>query len=269
VLTAIAEHGLLAFAGTLLVAQLAAFLVGYRLALRRRRRGEKEADSVGVVVGGILGLLGFVLALTLSFANTRFEERRQGSLQEANAIGTAWLRAEAVGGPRGAALAELIEEYTRIRLEYVRAEFDPKLIGDMLVRTEALQGQMWGHAIAVAREVPTPITALLLSALNDMIDASTAERFAFAMRMPDQLVWLLLAMTLLGMAAVGFQIGLRHRAVWGLVIVLTITWNVVIVSILDLAAPRFGSMRTSSAAYEWTLRSFESGVAIPPLPAPR
>jgi hypothetical protein len=53
------------------------------------------------VVGGMLSLLAFVLALTLSFANTRFSERVEGTLAEANAIGTAWLRAEAIG-PYGA-----------------------------------------------------------------------------------------------------------------------------------------------------------------------
>jgi hypothetical protein len=60
----------------------------------------------------MLSLLAFVLALTLSFANTRFSERVEGTLAEANAIGTAWLRAEAIGHVRGPEIAKLLEEYT-------------------------------------------------------------------------------------------------------------------------------------------------------------
>src|SRR6516162_5266441 len=83
------------------------------------RGGEVQAEGVGVVVGGMLSLLAFVLALTLSFANSRFSERVAGTLTEANAIGTAWLRAEAIGHVRGPEIAKLLEEYTQIRREFV------------------------------------------------------------------------------------------------------------------------------------------------------
>ena len=73
------------------------------------------------MVGGLLGLLAFVLALTLSFGSARFEERRQGTLAEANAIGTAWLRAEATGHPRGSEIARLLEDYGRLRKDYLQA----------------------------------------------------------------------------------------------------------------------------------------------------
>lgn len=76
---------------------------------------------MGVVVGSMRGLLAFVLALTLSFASTRFHERQTGTLAEANAIGTAWLRAKAMSHVRGGAIAHLLEEYARIRRDFVRA----------------------------------------------------------------------------------------------------------------------------------------------------
>jgi hypothetical protein len=89
-LAAIADWSILAFASLLLGAQLLTYGAGYWLGYYRNARGgEAQADGVGVVVGGMLGLLAFVLALTLSFADTRFSERVQGTLAEANAIGTA------------------------------------------------------------------------------------------------------------------------------------------------------------------------------------
>ncbi len=71
----------------------------------RLRDATRPHEGVGVLVGGLLGLLAFVLALTLSFASERFNERRSGTLAEANAIGTAWLRAKAIGQPRGDEIA--------------------------------------------------------------------------------------------------------------------------------------------------------------------
>ena len=97
----ILAFSLLAFWLLLFSLQWVAQAIGAWLGRRRVAGGAAPAEGVGVVVGGMLGLLAFVLALTLSFATTRFEERRQGTLMEANALGTAWLRAKAIGHPRG------------------------------------------------------------------------------------------------------------------------------------------------------------------------
>jgi hypothetical protein len=105
VITAIATRSLFGFGLLLFAAQLAAHEFGYRVG--RRRAARNEGEGVGTVVGAMLALLAFVLALTLSFATNRFNERRAGSLAEANAIGTAWLRAEAIGNARGTEIARL------------------------------------------------------------------------------------------------------------------------------------------------------------------
>ena len=121
-LATIAAWSLLAFGLLLFLFQLAAHELGYQFGRRRAARRAAPADSVGVVVGGMLGLLAFVLALTLSFANSSFSERRAGTLAEANAIGTAWLRAQAIGGPRGSEIARLLEQYTHLRIDFIQAD---------------------------------------------------------------------------------------------------------------------------------------------------
>jgi hypothetical protein len=217
----------------------------------------------------MLALLAFVLALTLSFASTRFSERRAGTLAEANAIGTAWLRAAAIGNPRGVEIARLLEDYTRVRISFVQAGRDLALVDELNQRTNTLQSQIWGHLAAIVREEPNPASTSLMAALNDTFDMTTAERFGYETRLPPQIFWLLIAMTLLSMAALGYQLGLRGRPVRMLVALLTVMWTLVIVDILDLAAARLGTFRTSTAAYEWTLQGFKGGVSIPPLPSPR
>jgi hypothetical protein len=240
---------------------------GYWCGLRGKARGrDAHAEGVGVVVGGMLGLVAFVLALTLSFANTRSSERVEGTLAEANAIGTAWLRAEAIGHARGPEIARLLEQYTQIRIEYVRAGSDRAAVDDINRRTNALQSQIWGHMAVIAREQPNTVSTSLMSALNETFDRATAERFAYNLRLPPQILWLLIGITLLGMAALGYQLGLRARQVHLLAALLVLVWTVVIVDILDLASPRLGSLRAGTAVYEWTLQGFKGGLPIPPMP---
>jgi hypothetical protein len=108
--------GLGAFALAVLAAQGVVQQAGYWLG--RRRAGERSKDEVeaaGFVVGALLALLAFTMALTISFAQSRFEDRRAAALAEANAIGTAWLRAGAVGGEHGAAIAAALRDYLALR----------------------------------------------------------------------------------------------------------------------------------------------------------
>lgn len=236
--------------------------------LGRRRAGDKrnEVEGVGIIVGGMLGLLAFVLALTLSFANTRFQERREGTLQEANAIGTAWLRASAIDHPRAAEVARLLEAYAPVRREFISAPLDQPLIDGITARSNALQNEMWGHVAALVREQANPVTASLMAAVNDVLDRATDERLAFSTGMPASLFWLLIGMTVASMAALGYQLGLRGLQVRALSFVLIVMWTVVMTTILDLGAPRLGSIRASTSPLDWTIQGFEGGVRIPPLP---
>ncbi len=270
ILAAIADWSVIAFGLLLLAAQLLVHDLGHWLGRRRQRRGgESQAEGVGVVVGSMLGLLAFVLALTLSFANTRFGERIAGTLDEANAIGTAWLRAEAIGHARGPEIARLLEEYAQVRRDFIRAGRDWTAIEQLNQRTNALQSKIWGHLAAIVREQPNAVSTSLMAALNETFDRAAAERFAYALRLPDQMFWLLICMTLLGMAVLGYQLGLRDRQVHILVGLLTVMWTVVIIDILDLASPRIGAFRATAAVYDWTLQGFKGGVEIPPIPNSR
>ncbi|HTU54683.1 MAG TPA: hypothetical protein VMF62_11995, partial [Acetobacteraceae bacterium] len=212
VLAGIAAWSVFAFSVLLFVVQVVAHEIGYWVGRRRAAREEVQSEGVGIVVGGMLALLAFVLALTLSFANARFGERRAGTLAEANAIGTAWLRAEAIGLPRGAEIARLLEEYTEVRAAFIRAPRDPATLDALDRRTNALQSEIWGNMTAIVQTRPDAVAASLMAALNDTFDMTTAERFAFAFRFPPELFWLLIGMTLLSMGALGYQLGLRgHR----------------------------------------------------------
>ena len=160
----------------------------------------------------------------------------------------------------------MLEQYTNLRIAFARADYEPAVIDDINARTNALQSVIWGHLSAIIREQPNPVNTSLMSALNDAFDMTTAERLAFELRLPPQIFWLLIGLTLVGMGTLGYQLALRGPRVRLLATLLTLTWVTVIVVILDLASARLGYIRTSTNAIQWTLQGFQGGVTIPPTP---
>ncbi|HEV7318990.1 MAG TPA: hypothetical protein VGO04_10320 [Ensifer sp.] len=261
-LISLAEVSIPAFAAVPLVGQLAAHEIGYRFGVRSKERAGGQIENVGVVVAGMLGLLAFVLALTLSFSTTRFTERRQGTLAEANAIGTAWLRARAIGTPEALDIAKLLEDYTKTREDFVRAGRNSDALAKANSDTSKLQQQIWQRVTTIVQQDPDPVTASLMAAVNETFDASTAERYALGIRLPWQIFWLLIGVMVLSMGALGYQFGLKGRPVRFLIVLLTLVWTSIIVNILDLASARVGNFRTDTSVYQWTRQGF-SGTAPP------
>jgi hypothetical protein len=258
----LASWSLTAFGAVLVVAQFAAREAGCAVGMRRSGSGGKD-EGTGLVVGSILGLLAFVLALTLSFATTRHAERRIGTLQEANAIGTAWLQAKAVGGPQGEAIADALETYIALRTEFVTADRSSSRIEAVTAETATLQTVIWGHVTALVQSRPDPVVTSLMNATNNAFDSSTAQRFALKYAVPPQLVWLLFAVTVVGMLALGYQlamIGNPHRV---LTLFMSVLWTAVMVLILDMGSGRIGTDRADPFAYDWTAEGFGE-IPVPP-----
>ncbi|MGL4280107.1 MAG: hypothetical protein ACRCS0_07060 [Albidovulum sp.] len=239
-----------------LIVMMAMNEFGMSLGRRRRARNEgKQDEATGIVVGSVLGLLAFVLALTLSNANGRFEQRQDAALDESNAISTAWLQAGAVGGARAGALQAAISEYILTRYDYVSSPPDDAVIDGFNQATNDLQNRIWADLTAVIGENPGPPATSLMNAINTMFDASQSTRFAMNFHMPWQFIGLLFAMTLVGMTSIGYQFGqLGQRGRWPAFVIAAV-WAVVVVQILDIGMSRIWSMQTDGRAYIWTMQS--------------
>src|SRR5205807_3683427 len=119
---------------------------GYRLGKYRRSRHEQEKQApVGTMVGATLGLLAFILAFTFGLAATRFDTRRQVLLDEANAIGTTYLRAGMLP-EQGEQIRGLLRDYVDARLDAVRSGNVAKGIR----RSENIQKQVWAEAETIS-----------------------------------------------------------------------------------------------------------------------
>jgi len=228
---------------TLLIV-LIAIEFGYRAGMIRQgsARHEKEA-AVGVMVGATLGLLAFLLAFTFGFAANLFQAKRDIVLEESNAIGTAYLRADLLPESHTADVRALFREYVDVRL----AAAETGAIVETIRRSEELQVQLWAHAVASMRERPDSLAVgLFVQALNAVIDVhSKRVMVGVRGRIPGTIWVALYAVAFFSLGTMGYQGGLAGTSRSFAIIAVAITFTAVIGLILDLDRPQEGTLRVS------------------------
>ena len=149
-------------------------------AARIARDPDGMAKGVGAAEGAVFGLLGLIIAFTFSGAGSRFEDRRHLITEEANAIGTAYLRIDLLPGEAQPALRELFRRYVDVRSTVYRNVGDETHTSAKLAETEALQRDIWTKALTACRkpEAAGHAAVLLLPALNSMIGITTTRAMA-------------------------------------------------------------------------------------------
>jgi hypothetical protein len=225
---------------------LLAVEAGFRIGRWRQRRAEQERESlVGGMVAALLGLLAFLLAFTFGIAASRFDTRRELVLDEANAIGTTYLRADLVPEPHATEIRALLREYVDLRLEAV----EPAKTAAALARSEELQGRLWAQAVVVGTKNPTPITGLLIQALNDVIDLH-AKRVTMGLRnrIPVTIWGALYLTAILAMALVGYHAGLTSATRTFATPVLVVAFSGILWLVADLDRPQEGLLQVSQQA---------------------
>lgn len=230
------------------------YFVGRRMVNRRPATAQEES-RISTLTTGMLGLLTFTLSLSIGFAQSRYEARRELVVAEANAIGTAWLRATLIGGDEGPTIAAKIEDYARARLDFTIAASsadDTK----MVARTNALQDDIWRIVQVVAHRSPNPVTTALVNALNDMFDLSTSQRFAYISGIPNALMLALYIGAALAIGAQGYQFGLAGKRQLILSSLLLLMWSGGMLLIVDLTLPRIGDIHVDADPLVWTIQGF-------------
>jgi hypothetical protein len=261
--------GTLVLGLALLLILTAACEIGYRFG---RRRGATLADGAdhtvtATLTSGMVGLLAFILGLTINFAENRYEARRELVVTEANAIGTAWHRAKLVGGPEGDAIADLVRQYAQTRLDFTRAPADRPL-GDLNSRTSEIMRAIMAQVSQAARKAPTPITATLVIAIDEMFDSAQAQRFAFLGEAPDTILDLMILGAIIAIGAMGYETGLRGARQPVLTSLLLVMWAGGIVITVDLSQPRLGAIPMDARPLEWTLQEIDEARLAPAPQAP-
>jgi hypothetical protein len=227
----------------LLIGNLLLAECGFRVGRLRARRTDKESDaSVGAIVAAELGLLAFLLAFSFGIVASRFDMRRNVLLGEANAIGTAYLRAAMLPDTQGASIRHLLREYTDVRLKATTGTpIDP-----VVRRSEEIHQQLWTEAVAAAEHVPRSVpTGLFIQSLNQVIDLHAARIMALRSRMPLPFWIVLCAVGFLSFFTMGYQAGLTRASRSPTTIVVAVTFVSVIWLVADVDRPGEGFLRVS------------------------
>jgi hypothetical protein len=229
----------------LFVGMLLCTALGRRIGRSRLRRKTEEADpSLAVLEGGVFGLMGLLIALTFSISASRLEVRRQIVVDEANAIGTAWLRVGLLPNDRQDAMRQQFRRYVDSRLTFYRDITNLEAAARALKHTNTLQGEIWSQGVADCAETPTVAAAMLfLPALNLMIDLTTTGTMMAKNHLPLLIRILLVFSPMVCAVLAGMESAPRTRRVWMPTTAFALTLSLTVYVILDLDYPRVGLIR--------------------------
>ena len=243
---------------------LAAINVGRRIGRARLARdGDRAFAGLGAMEGSVFALMGLLLAFSFSHSADRLDDRRRLLVDEANALGTAWLRFDLLHDASQPAVRARFQEYVRMRLTAYRSFPDYRLVDRRLDSAAAMQRGIWDLSVAGAQRSANPVAAtqLVLAALNEAFDMATTRRAAIQMHTPTIVFIMLTVLALASAVLAGVAAALNssphqlHRFAFALLLVAALY------VIVDLEFPRFGFVRIDD--HDQLLAQAVPGVELP------
>jgi drug/metabolite transporter (DMT)-like permease len=232
-----------AFIGVALITMEVGYFIGFWW--QTRTSDEKEGPTV-MIVGSLLTLMAFLLAITMGMASERFDARRKLVLAEANTVGTVYLRAGYLPEPAATELRDLLRTYAPLRI----VTNDLADLQAKMARSVEIQVRLWSITEGLARATPdSDVLALFIASLNEMIDLHATRVTTGHGRVPETILLLLLLGTLLTLAMLGYKAGLDLRRSPVTAVVLIIVLSAVIALVVDLDRPREGFLEVSQQPF--------------------
>lgn len=247
------SHLLLVALG-LLASMLTAAVVG--TVCGGKRSGGENEGQVGYVVSAVLGLLALLLGFTFSLAVDRYETRRVLVLTEANAIGTAYLRAQLLDEPHRARMSDILVRYVDNRLVLARA--NPGAEQQRLLKVnDTLLTDLWTATSAAFPAIQgLDFSSTFLDSVNTVIDLDAARKMARMARVPPAVFLVLFVYLITTAGVLGFVLkGLGGRLAAGFLLLLL---TLALALIIDIDRPAAGGVVESQLAMEMLRNSLHS-----------
>jgi hypothetical protein len=234
------DYPLIFFVVSFLVLWFAEQTGGY---LHRRRHDpeDPEQEDLKVITAATLTLLGLIIGFTFAMAVSRYDQRKNYEEAEANAIGTEYLRAGLLPASDASKLRELLNNYVRERVLFYTTRSSREL-DRINASTARLQSDMWSVVQARAEVQPTPVMALAVAGMNDVLNSQGYTQAAWWNRIPPA------AWALMGAIAIccNLLLGYTSRRCDGKTmrsLILPLIVSISFFLIADLDAPRGGVIR--------------------------
>lgn len=231
---------------------------------------EGENSGSGVMLSAALGLLALLVGFTFAMASDRFDARRMWVNEEANAIGTAYLRSRLAVGPDAETLPTLWANYaeTRYAIRVGKKSLREQLA--LLDRANEMQVRIWE---ATQREVATvrdDVTAELVDATNNAFDVAASRLTAAQARIPATVIWGVIVYAAVACAILGYALASDRRRLL-MSSVVTGLMSLSMALIIDLDRPDSGAVEVSQAPMQravQSIRIWQAADEAKPTPAP-
>jgi hypothetical protein len=228
---------------------IAAQLVGRRLGMRRLARlGAEDTAGHGAIQGAVFALLGLLIAFTFTGASSRFDHRRDLIVEQVNAIGTAWLRLELLPEIDRAPIQAGLRAYVDGLRHAVTLAKEPEAFAQVVARTRALEGEIWGRAVEAVNRDGRPQTAsLVLPPLNESFDLSTSRLAANRIHVHTGIVALLVGLAVLAGLLAGHGQATTRRADLLHMLIFAALLSLTLYFIMDFEYPRLGMITVDAS----------------------
>jgi len=229
----------------LFVSIIAFLFLGRLLGVRAVARHGSVSSRAGSLEAAVFALLGLMIAFTFSGALERFDKRRAQAVDEANAIGTAWLRMDLLPASAQPKVRETFKAYVDARIATYRKLPDVAAAQAEVKRSLEVQGELWSQVVAAVRQrdAHPNVELVVIPAMNEMINFTTL-RIAATRIHPPWIIYLMLAVLALAAALLsGYQQGGEKDVDWLHKIGFALTVAITVYVILDVEYPRLGFVR--------------------------
>jgi hypothetical protein len=210
--------------------------------------GEKSDDGGGYIVSSTLGLLALLMGFTFSLAVDRFETRRQLVLQEANAIGTTYLRTQMLEPADRARISKMLVDYTDNRIILAKAPIDQ--VPTLLAKNDQMLTDLWTATLAAWPSIKgLDFSSAYLDSMNNLIDLDAARMAARLARVPSAVFFVLFVYVITSAGVLGYA-GANKKEGRGATGFLFILFVISLLLTLDIDRPRGGRITESQAPME-------------------
>ena len=225
------------------VVSIGVFWVGARIGsfshARQKEPDESMFDDFKLILGATLTLLGLIIGFTFSMAVSRYDQRKNLEEEEANAIGTEYVRVDLLPTTDAARVHTLLKSYLDQRVLCYKTS-DEQLLEHINLQTAQLQSEMWSSVSGPASQQPTILAALVIGGMNDVLNAQGYTQAAWWNRIPVAAWCLLITIGIFCNVLVGYVARGRSALLfWILPIVLAVS----VFLIADIDSPRHGVIR--------------------------
>ncbi|HYK37279.1 hypothetical protein [Alloacidobacterium sp.] len=219
-----------------LVVMVLSVLVGVFLARKVRPVQDDERDDLGLVINASLTLLALIIGFSFSMAVSRYDQRKNYEEEEANAIGTEYVRADLLPADSAAQVRQLLKQYLDQRLLFYTTH-DPRQLAAINNETAKLQDKMWAAVQSAAKAQPTPPVALVVAGMNDVLNRQGYTQAAWWNRIPKGAWSLMATLGICCSLLIGYG---SHKKGILLFTVLPFLVSIAFVLIADIDSPRSG-----------------------------